>query len=259
MLTVSLGSLLPIAAVIAPATLSVKSAPVSPVPSMSILVPRPDFKSLKYVAAGPYGDGFKDPQLPVNASEWVTGLGYNAPSDMVDRVVSSVASSGELLQITPPFFNSSWELDFHGPALKCDDLSDRAILKHIVRAYGDTGCAFAPNFVAWVPNYETGILPFNNASTEEYRDMNNNNNAVPNSRLPGYLGSSWFRNGSLSRPMALLFFATLPGMLASGGLPGNCADQFVIEENPANSSMQSSAGVWYQPGTVLQCGLFNGS
>lgn len=111
--------LLPLAAIVTPATLSVISAPVAPPRTSNETVPNVGFVSLNYVdSMTPANFQPQDGQnLPVEYY-------YQGPSKAVEQVVQAVAAEGSRLTVVPPAPNATWTLDFPGPALQCQNVSD---------------------------------------------------------------------------------------------------------------------------------------
>jgi hypothetical protein len=138
----------PMASIITPATLSVKSASISPVPTSALQVPNLGFATLNFVAPIPRGpDGFC----------------FNGPSQAVQRVVAAVTARGEMLAMPAPAPNASWELDFWAPSLRCQHLAgdERGdVWANILDQWGEvTDYSYAPGYLAWTPSPES-YLPF---------------------------------------------------------------------------------------------------
>ena len=106
--------LIPIASVIAPATLTVKITELEPVPFAMTRVPNVDFLSLNFANMA-------------KPSDLSIGFNYAGPRYAVDKVVTATATEGAILPISAPAANSSWTLEFPGPALSCIDLEGAAL------------------------------------------------------------------------------------------------------------------------------------
>ncbi|KAK8157436.1 hypothetical protein IWX90DRAFT_324026 [Phyllosticta citrichinensis] len=94
---------IPIAATITPATLSVRTVMLPN--STTARVPLPDF---------------------LNEDAWANFEGVGRPSSStasVNRILAATSSSMSTLSFTAPFTNSSYTVDFYGPAMKCEDLA----------------------------------------------------------------------------------------------------------------------------------------
>ncbi|KAK8209880.1 hypothetical protein IWZ01DRAFT_332530 [Phyllosticta capitalensis] len=94
---------IPIVATITPATLSVRSGTLSN--STMALAPFPVFHNLDH---------------------WANSAGAGLPSTAtaaVNRILAATSSSMSILPFAAPFPNSSYTINFYGPAMKCDNLS----------------------------------------------------------------------------------------------------------------------------------------
>lgn len=105
--------LLPIAAVFAPAAISVTFDQIHPSMTRPLPVPRPAFDSLAF---GSYV-----------TNEWTklsnaTSIVLKGPSAEVSRIASAVAAGGNVLPIAPPASNTSWQVTFEAPRLRREDM-----------------------------------------------------------------------------------------------------------------------------------------
>ena len=94
-----------------------------------------------------------------------------AATPEVQPVVTSAATQGTIMGISPFSTNSSWEVDFHGPALDCRNVDQTlygAILNDAETTINKTyeaakhGDAATYGFLSWVP-YDDGtecMMPF---------------------------------------------------------------------------------------------------
>jgi hypothetical protein len=59
---------------------------------------------------------------------------FMGPRTIVDRLSAATASGAEILAITPPYVNASYEIHFHGPWVQCAEANDTqvAILNHLM-------------------------------------------------------------------------------------------------------------------------------
>ncbi|KAF9889372.1 hypothetical protein FE257_007482 [Aspergillus nanangensis] len=215
--------LLPVISVITPATLTVRATPNNH--TQLGHVPQVDFASLKFANFLSFEkDSFT----------------YDSPQIEVKRIVESVTIEGEILSVTPPFPNSSWHLDFHGPALNChliDQVSRDLILQN-VQENNNCSSGSVYGYLSWTrtaPNYggrhavdvEDSIVPFDS----------------DNSLEPATLGP----DAASTSPLTL-YVAAFPGMpkrtyVDSPSDPDNC---------PANSTFVQNA-------TIVECILQNAS
>lgn len=97
---------MPIATIFTPATLSIESASTSL--SNLLQVPQFDFTSLNFVFSPQYFGAID--------------YSWNGPSQPVQHIALAVMGQGDILQISSPGVNTSWSLNFWGPALHCNDV-----------------------------------------------------------------------------------------------------------------------------------------
>jgi hypothetical protein len=123
--------LLPIASIITPATLSVDS--VSFDKFVARRVPRIDFASTNFANLGSglsVNTNFDDDDDLTPDSIQVQPVVdqyhmYSGPMPEVQRITAGAATQGAISSIEPPSTNSSWTLEFHGPALVCDKVDQK--------------------------------------------------------------------------------------------------------------------------------------
>ena len=114
--------LIPIAAIITPATLSTRLTSVMPVPISRLPIPHVDFEGLATI-----GDMLMLNEVVYGSEErQYSKYGYSKPSQILTTTAGSVVASAELLLIQPPSANSSWEYIFPGPSIKCNALDDNS-------------------------------------------------------------------------------------------------------------------------------------
>ena len=79
---------------------------------------------------------------------------FAGPSQPLQRVVAAVAAQGQILPIQAPDSNATWDLNFWGPSLRCQDVEgDKrdAIWGNILDHWADTSsCRFPYGYLAWV-------------------------------------------------------------------------------------------------------------
>ncbi|KAI1388161.1 uncharacterized protein F4822DRAFT_236310 [Hypoxylon trugodes] len=140
--------LIPIASIITPATLSV-ALRENITDTSTQHIPQIDFFNLNFVAGMPATVGEN------RLSMYYT---YTGPSQIAKQIAMSVAAQKAMLPINPPFPNSTWSLDFHGPSLKCDplDSSQNIRFQQNVANYlmNGSNCE-APTYLSWYPRYST--------------------------------------------------------------------------------------------------------
>ena len=99
-------------------------------------VPNIGFLNLNYVGSMNPPDFSGVSGSPMNLS---VSYSYTGPSRDVVDIVQAVSASGRIQSIDPPRANTSWELDFHGPALQCANVTAPArleVLWNIANASG---------------------------------------------------------------------------------------------------------------------------
>lgn len=108
--------LIPIAAVITPATLTIKTEP-APSGCSDTTVPMVDFGSLNFAFSD--SDAVLKMQLSGGMNDLYNVTTYGGPEYSVTKTVVATAAQGRLLPISAPCSNCSWEMDFVGPATQC--------------------------------------------------------------------------------------------------------------------------------------------
>ncbi|KAI0112242.1 hypothetical protein GGR51DRAFT_60601 [Nemania sp. FL0031] len=228
--------LLPIAFTIPSASLSVLFMPVTT--SALKTVPNFDFASLRYVNDMPvynwvplqYPNSSYKPSNPITCK-------YNGPSYEVQRIANSVASRGAILPITPPAPNSSWQLDFYGPSLRCRPIDANIRLDIETKIaywlwfkekgnFTSRNCYEPPGYLAWSPSRKW--------ITSSFEDLSYNLSLVPYDSFTNSL-------------VAVSIVAAMPSLINNDDL---C--------DSANVSTQLQP---LGPGnmTLLQCNLRNSS
>lgn len=145
--------LIPIVAVIAPATLTVETVPVSSV-FPNIAAPTVDYSGLDFA------------YTRVVKMFQVTGLDtfcvYEGPGYPVTKVVAATAAQGVILPFSASHPNSSWSVDFFGPAIRCHPVKTalKASILTQLNHVSSPPLAQAKNliYLGWTPN--NGDLPY---------------------------------------------------------------------------------------------------
>ena len=102
--------LLPIAAIISPAALSVVFDQISPSPTFLSFVPQPAFDSLAFG------------KFTSNDLDGGNRLSYQGPREEVSRIAFASAAQGAVLPIEPPGTNATWQTTITTPRLACVDI-----------------------------------------------------------------------------------------------------------------------------------------
>ncbi|KAF7543124.1 hypothetical protein G7Z17_g10997 [Cylindrodendrum hubeiense] len=157
--------LLQLAPLITPSALTITTAWLNTTETSS--VPQIDFTSMNFASLSwTYSDLYR----AMDRTEWqTTELIYDKPQYAVQKAVQGSLISNEILSISAPSTNSSWNLDFHGPALKCTALTDdskQGLRTRIFTQYAEAWSYGAlggwMSYLSWVPE-GTGVnssLPY---------------------------------------------------------------------------------------------------
>lgn len=237
--------LLPTTSIISPATLSVRLTSFNEY--VMKRTPRIDFTSANF--------GILTSGVVVNttSSRWATA--YMSPSSETERIVSSVATQGTILQIEPPAANSSWSVEFYGPIIVCDKVNQTLadyITQDVVHAINasntitnDTRELVRYNYLSWAPESDTliGSTPFyheNGSDTYTQRSSG----LGPLVQRPDDLSRVWGpEKPGVHGPPLSLFVATFPRALED------------TELQQAIENMDRAV----QNATIVHCALHNAS
>ncbi|KAI9710459.1 MAG: hypothetical protein M1812_007427 [Candelaria pacifica] len=241
--------LIPIASIITPATLSVDLRE-NIAESTTQQVAQIDFFNLNFLAGMP---------SPAAASRYSLLYVYNGPSQIVKRIAVGVAAQNSILPIAAPFPNSSWELEFNGPSIKCDPISSSESLNfqaNIAQYIKSTPgyCKPPATYLAWFPRINTAR---NESFNEPYIQSTQGNASFPDPETIFNTEDADFSN--VIRQDAIMYISIMPNMLsvrrstlAFDSDPLACElddDQQVSSENPLGSVGGNI--------TMLQCRLYN--
>lgn len=236
MFLVTIFWLLPLSSVITPATLNVQMAASSK--STFQRVPRVDFTSSNFVTMSPFFLGY---------SKKIQQDNYRGATPEVQRVVSSTAAQGMILSIQPPSVNTSWALDFHGPALHCVQLNEtfkQAIVEDVQTMINSS--SLVDNEAEYNSTETYGYLSwFPYGSTLKDSMPSSQPGFDPGLSTSTYFSDSILRLGDAAfsrahRPMSL-FLATFPHMLD---------EETITVENVARTTRDPA---------ISQCSLYNAS
>ena len=139
--------LIPLASIIAPATLSIQMAAVIPAPTTLTRVPNLDFRSMVFTASMPL-------MLDFSGTSNIGTYLYNGPSQAVAETTNAVMAQGQLSYITPPASNSSWTLDLMAPYVKCEDVDSdmhQRFRRNIFTSMKGLVNANLYSYLAWLP------------------------------------------------------------------------------------------------------------
>ncbi|KAI0523918.1 hypothetical protein F5B22DRAFT_643025 [Xylaria bambusicola] len=143
------GWLFPVAFVVPPATLFIAVA----VRNTSTLqhVPNFDFSSLRYLKDIPPTCDISRP----GDNKLYKVYTSKGPNEEVRRIAASTAASGLILPISPIATNSSWELDFYGPSIRCLKIDEelKVYFEQDIANWlwneSSPNCLSPPGYVAW--------------------------------------------------------------------------------------------------------------
>ncbi|KAF2729849.1 hypothetical protein EJ04DRAFT_58628 [Polyplosphaeria fusca] len=220
--------LMPITSILTPGTISIEIT----VRNQSSLAPIPqlNFTTLD----------FTNTLLNYGSSQFF----YNGPSQAIQAVAAAVSAGGAILPIRPPSVNSSWETEFHGPALKCFNLNEKSrkgVLEDwgrrfdYIEEFGD--CANEPGTIysSW---FHTS--PFDESG-----------NAIPNT-----LVSEWDATFSIvTFPGMLYSFSPCQGDRVAGGLNGSAPSAY--SDWRLDPGAQNPLGTIGEGASMVTCALYN--
>ena len=193
---------------------------------------------------------------------------YNGPSQVVESIAVAVGAQGVIMDITPPSLNSSWQLEFYGPSLKCGNLDDVGreqvfvnVGQYFAQPLGPQGnknpictdgrCAY----LSWFQD-----LPFINQSTTAYNWVNE---TFANTTQAYNYTMSTAKINNQNGGNATIRFATFPGMFK---VTDPCQDfpsspgvnvSFVTGNDPV--AAQNPLGNFGEGAAMVQCQFFNSS
>jgi hypothetical protein len=153
-----LGWMIPIAMIFPPATLTVVSTNTTNGQDFIYKTPNYTIPDAYARISVRYGGGIKRNSAP--SHYMATWLG---PTSQLRRRLISVAYQGQLPTFTAPEVNSSYVLQFNGPAVSCQNIISDSIIADLDAAVFDSTFLSDYNYVSWTPN-STTTVPFSNGS-----------------------------------------------------------------------------------------------
>jgi hypothetical protein len=144
---------LPLIAVITPATLTVQLSSQPNETSIVAPIPIVNYENWTLFGKPAVHDG-----QPVIA-----------PSPGIARILFSVASLGSTLNIPAPFPNSSYSVNMYGPSISCDSPGNVSFTKHINGIITNNTFGDPIKFVAFTPTSEPGYGSYR--TEEEYASI----------------------------------------------------------------------------------------
>lgn len=93
---------------------------------------------------------------------------YAGAAQLVQRIAAATATQGEILPIQPPALNASWSLQFWGPAIQCNNVSEtqRTTILNSYVSYVESPSSWIlpPSYISWGIQNSTEAIPFNNTT-----------------------------------------------------------------------------------------------
>jgi hypothetical protein len=188
---------LPLIAVITPATLSIEISSQPNITTVNSLIPDIDYdKGLWF-------------------GEWRLNRTV-VHTTHISKILLPVATLGSILNIPAPFPNSSYSVEFYGPSISCDALNNSAFTERVNKVIANYSEVHSGNvtYVGFVPFYLPDYLePFTESRTWEdcaieglHGSLNHSRlDLVPNVDATGY---DMYQDLGVSYPTA--FYVTTP-------------------------------------------------
>ena len=145
---------------------------------------------------------------------------FDGPQFAVQSTVAGSAARSAILDIPAPHANSSWSLDFVGPALSCKNVDADMytnITDNIFTVLNATNCQLSFGYLAWTTSVSTnGPLPFTDGN---YTLQSSPFPDSPAGGLGPIYASDEYDNAD--QPLSL-YVAALPNMIYTFGGPTPC-------------------------------------
>lgn len=100
---------------------------------------------------------------------------FLGPRSIVSRLSTATAASGQILYITPPFVNSSYNIQFFGPYVQCSDASD-TVASALQEALYQLNATQEAQGLTPLYNAYFAYVPDSNGQ-QNYRDLNSSRNS----------------------------------------------------------------------------------
>ncbi|CAI7599362.1 unnamed protein product [Penicillium discolor] len=245
--------LLPVVSMISPATLSVHLASFDEYALKRI--PRVDFTSARFAT---FVSGTISATNQSTQKLWISA--YRDPAPETQRVVNSVATQGTILPIEPPAVNSSWSVEFHGPAMVCDKVNQSVtayITQNVAQAIngsqehspGNQSFAYYSltryGYLSWAPETDNLIdsTPFVQNGSGTFTQRLNNLGPIPSDPENGSRIYSTPKQPMIDWTPLSLFVAIFPHSM----------------ETPKHNNVPEDVAAAVQNPTILRCTLHNAS
>ena len=169
-------------------------------------IPQIDFSNLNFLASMPSSVDYNRVSLIYT---------YSGPSQIAKQIAMGVVAQSAILPIAAPFPNSSWALDFNGPSLKCNVISDSESLNfqqniaQFIRESQDH-CNSPATYLAWFPRFDLGQ---NQTFTEPYTQVQGNTSETMFSDPESIFHLSFEDEMTEIKQDAVMYLAVMPNML----------------------------------------------
>ncbi|KAJ5873204.1 hypothetical protein N7455_003747 [Penicillium solitum] len=245
--------LLPVVSMISPATLSVHLTSFDEYALKRI--PRVDFTSARFAT---FVSGAISATNQSKQKLWISA--YRDPAPETQRVVNSVATQGTILPIEPPAVNSSWSVEFHGPAMVCDKVNQSVtayITQNVAQAINGSQEHSPGNqsfvyysltrygYLSWAPETDNLIdsTPFVQNGSGTFTQRLNNLGPIPSDPENGSKIYSTPKQPMIDWTPLSLFVAIFPHSM----------------ETPKHNNVPENVAAAVQNSTILRCTLHNAS
>ncbi|TGO48091.1 hypothetical protein BOTNAR_0493g00050 [Botryotinia narcissicola] len=117
---------------------------------------------------------------PVNVTDGVQNELFLGPRTIITRLSTATATQGKILSINAPFSNATYDVQFYGPIVKCNEADSTTAT--IIQSLRDESVANITGSVTEVSNYYYAFVP----NLENYENSSSPNHGVtviPQARL----------------------------------------------------------------------------
>lgn len=165
---------------------------------------------------------------------------YQGPQYAVTKVATATAAQGSIMPLSAPHPNSSWILEFFGPAVTCDDVSTPLrdqILDQVKSVFRSFNCSSSLGYLSWLSINETNLLPYE----EDPDGMFHLREASTKMEVDRLI----YEEAVRGQPQ--VFVATFPGVIP------------VFSQHGTASCSTSTPAAQVANATLISCQLFNTS
>jgi hypothetical protein len=197
-------------------------------------------------------------EVPGNIGQQYTSMWfYMGPSYAVNRVAVTVGTQGGILPVIPPSQNSTWNVTFYGPSIRCGNVSSslhdaitlniaQYLNETLVNAGNTSDSKTGPSYyLAWTPSVPSNFSPEDPSFGVYARPFNNTPfgdfdvlNRIPGDMVPLYVGIF---------PSALKWYSKPEG-----------SNMSVIDSWDGNTPLSQIVAEYINPDlTLIQCDMYN--